>query len=193
MKSKSWPIKVNRAAGLTLIAVGLFGLLAFREAHLVLSTPISSWTQDPAADCGVVLTGGAGRVREGLALIEKGAIKTLVISGVNPQTELRDLVTPFDLALGVNPSSIVLERRSQTTYGNAHQSVPILEALHCRDLILVTSQVHMYRAHRTFSAALKNDMRIIPHAISASKGEEAPWNLATEVLKSMFYALWAYA
>ncbi|MFN7728936.1 MAG: YdcF family protein [Bdellovibrio sp.] len=173
--------------------MGLFGLIAFREAHLVLSTPISSWTQDPLADCGVVLTGGAGRVREGMALFEKGAIKTLVISGVNPQTELRDLMTPFDLALGVNPKDIILERRSQTTYGNAHQSIPILEALHCRDLILITSSVHMYRAHRTFAAAIPGDMRIIQHAVAAPKAEEDFFNLATEVLKSMFYSLWAYA
>ena len=186
------PTKVKRLGGLILIAIGIFGLLAVREAGRVISTPMTAWTQDPTADCAVVLTGGPGRVREGLALLEKGLIKTLIISGVNPQTELHDLVTPMDLAFGLNREQVILERRSLTTYGNAHQSSPILEALRCRDLVLVTSRLHMFRARKTFEAAIPPSMKIISHAIPSPKVEEEPLGLVTEVLKSLFYSVWAY-
>ena len=192
LKSKSWQFGIKRIAGLILIVLGVLVLLVVREANLVLSTPITAWTQDPVADCAVVLTGGSGRVREGLSLLEKGLIKTLIISGVNPTTELHDLLTPMDVALGTQARQVILERRSHTTYGNAHQSTPILEALRCRDLVLVTSEMHMYRARRTFEAALPSEMKIIPHAVPAPKAEEEAWGLATEVLISMFYSAWAY-
>lgn len=172
---------------------GLFVLLVVREANRVLETPITSWSQDPVADCAVVLTGGAGRIREGLALIQKGLVKTLVISGVNPNTDVHDLVTPMDQAFGTSLPQVILERHSQTTYGNARQSAPILEALRCRDLVLVTSQAHMYRARKTFEAALPSSIKILPHAVPSSKGETETFAFATEVLKSLFYSLWAYA
>lgn len=174
------------------MALGILVLFTVREARHVLATPISSWSQDPSADCAVVLTGGPGRVREGIALLEKGLVKTLVISGVNPSTELHDLVSPMDLAFGLKPQQVILERRSMTTYGNAHQSAPILEALRCRDLVLVTSKLHMHRARRTFEAALPASMRIISHSVPTPKGEEEAWSLGTEVLKSLFYSAWAY-
>ena len=183
----------KRLLGLVLILIGVGVLLSIREANRILSFPISAWKQDPVADCAVVLTGGAGRVREGMALVEKGLVKTLIISGVNPNTDLYDLVTPMDLSLGVKPSQIILERRSLTTYGNARQSGPILEALRCGEIVLITSQIHMYRAKKTFEAALPETIKIVPHAVPASKSEEENWNLTTEVLKSLFYSLWAYS
>lgn len=163
-----------------------------REARKVLSISISSWATDPTADCGVVLTGGAGRLREGIALMQRNSIKTLIISGVHPQTELRDLIAPFDIAIGANPSQIILERRSQTTYGNAQQSMPLLEALQCKDFILITSSLHMYRAQRTFLANLPSSIQMLTHATPPSKVEESYFGLATEVLKSIFYSIWAY-
>lgn len=189
---KSWRLG-KRIIGLGLVAVGIFVLLVVREANRVLETPIGSWSQDPVADCAVVLTGGAGRIREGLSLVEKGLIKTLVISGVNPNTDVHDLVTPMDQAFGANLPQVILERHSMTTYGNARQSAPILEALRCRDLVLVTSQAHMYRARKTFEAALPQTMRIIPHAVPSSRGETDSVAFATEVLKSLFYSIWAYS
>lgn len=192
MKSKSWLTKHRPTAVLFLFVFSALLFLAAREAHHILSVPVSSWTLDSSADCGVVLTGGAGRVREGLALLERGQIKTLIISGVHPQTELRDLLTPFDFSIGVLPSQVILERRSQTTYGNAQQSTPILEALHCHDFMLVTSVVHMYRAQKTFQAALPDQIHLIPYAIAGAKVEDSYFGLATEVLKSLFYSVWAY-
>ena len=192
LKLKSWRLGAKRLAGIVLVVLGLFLLVFVREANLILETKMSSWTQDPTADCAVVLTGGSGRVREGVALLQKGLIKTLVISGVHSTTELHDLITPMDLALGVNPQQVILERRSLTTYGNAHQSAPILEALRCRDFVLITSRIHMYRAKRSFEAALPPDIHMIAHATPSPKVEEETWGLATEVLKSLFYSLWAY-
>ncbi len=189
---KSWPIGAKRLILSVVLGVGLLAFLAIREGSRVLSTPITSWTQDPSADCAVVLTGGSGRVREGLSLLGRGFVKTLIISGVNPATDLQDLLTPMDLVTGIMREQVILERRSLTTYGNAHQSTPILEALRCRDFVLVTSRLHMYRARKTFEAALPSNIQIIQHAIPAPKVEEELIAVTTEVVKSMFYSLWAY-
>ena len=65
-----------------ILIAGLF--VTFQEYKKISSEPIGSWQTDMQADCAVVLTGGANRVREGFDLLSRGQIRKLIISGVNP-------------------------------------------------------------------------------------------------------------
>jgi len=171
--------------------VGIF-YFYFYETRLLLQTPIDAWENDSSADCAVVLTGGPGRVKEGLDLLIRRQVQRVIIAGVNPQVGLKDLYPQLALYPQLNERDLVLERRSETTYGNAQQSLPIVEALQCRSILLVTSYLHMNRAHKTFTSTYPPEIKVLPYSVAGSDFPPHNGDLFMEVLKTWFYALWAY-
>lgn len=172
-----------------------FSLAAYRfydELLKIQNEQIQSWLKSPSADCAVVLTGGPGRVREGFDLLANQKVKKLIISGVYANARLREIMPVWPLYGNLSENDVVLDRRSETTYGNAQQSLPIVEALKCRDILLITSRLHMYRAYSTFRATFPENIYIHRHAIIGGRGESFRWEQSLEVLKSIFYASWAY-
>jgi uncharacterized SAM-binding protein YcdF (DUF218 family) len=163
-----------------------------KEMRKVNSFEVTSWTEDQTADCGVVLTGGPQRIREGFDLLIRGSIQKLIISGVNPQAELRDIFPLWPYHGNLKEADVILEKFSQTTYGNAQQSLALVEALRCRDVVLVTGRLHMYRALSTFKAEFPPAISISPRTVVAGSLEPETGELVLETLKSMFYSFWAY-
>lgn len=162
------------------------------EYRAVTSEPVLSWTQNQVADCAVVLTGGAGRVREGFDLLSNQNVKKLIISGVNPRSRLREIIPVWSFYGNLREDDVVLERRSETTYGNALQSLPIVEALRCRDIILVTSRSHMYRSFKTFRGSFPENIEIFKHPVVSGRYDVGSLESLIEAFKSLFYSLWAY-
>lgn len=179
-----------------LVSVTLFSLamtwLYMREIKRVSSFGPTAWEEDHRADCAVVLTGGPGRVREGFDLLAREAVQKLIISGVHPYASLREIFPQWPFYGNINERDVVLERRSETTYGNAQQSLPLVEALHCRSLVLITSTLHMYRAQRTFRNVFPPDFPIVYRAILSGRYKPGFQDLAIEATKSIFYSIWAY-
>ena len=143
-------------------------------------------------DCGVVLTGSAGRVREGFDLLEQGQIGKLIISGVHSQNTLKDLLPLWPYYTKAQEDTVFLEKRSETTYGNAVQSLQFVQALKCRDLLLITSELHMYRAFHTFRPVFPEPMFIYKHSVLTPRGRFSVFDFFLEVVKSLFYRPWAY-
>ncbi len=139
-----------------------------------------------------MLTGAPGRVREGFDLLAQKRIKKLIISGVYQYTELSDLFPVWPFYSDINENDIVLEKRSGTTYGNAQQTLPLVEALRCRSLVLITSRLHMFRSLRIFQAAFPQDFPIYPRAIVSGRLDPRMDDVFFETTKSIFYSLWAY-
>ena len=175
-----------------LLIFSVFLIFFVREYELILREPIQAWSDDITADCAVVLTGGVGRVREGFDLLSRGQIKKLVISGVHRDVQLSELMAFSPFYGNLSEKDVVLDRRSGTTYGNAQQTLPIVEALGCRDVALVTSNLHMFRAYRTFMASYPANIKIYKYSVNTLRSEMGFYEVSTEVLKSLFYALWAY-
>ncbi len=170
----------------------VFTFFFIREWNRIQNIEMTSWAQAVSADCGVVLTGGPGRIREGFALLENSSIKKLVISGVHLQSQLRDIFPMWAFYSHARESDVVLEKKSQTTYGNAQQSLSLVEALQCRDLVLITSRLHMYRSSKTFKAVMPESIDIRLHPVVAGSLRASFWETSIEVIKSLFYSLWAY-
>jgi len=199
LRLKWWPTEVDPKAkqkkaialGSVLVVLTLAILIA-KEYGRVRSYSVNSWTEDMTADCAVVLTGGSNRIREGIDLLAQKAVQKLIISGVHPKATLREIFPLLPFYGTVNEQDIILEKRSTTTYGNAQQSLPLVETLKCRDLILVTSNIHMYRAFRTFRAIYPVQVPILPRAVLAGRGESGADEIFFEALKSIFYSLWTY-
>lgn len=170
----------------------LIAVFMYREYHKVISIKADSWTTDVVGDCAVVLTGGRGRVKEGFSLLSRGAIRKLIISGVYEKAQLRDLYPEIIFNSTIEPNDILLEKHSQTTYGNALQTRTLVDALKCRDLILITSQTHMYRAYKTFRSHFPREFLISKRAIVAGSHEHEWSEALEEAMKSIFYSSWTY-
>ncbi len=160
--------------------------------NLVAEQPANAWTDLQQADCAIVLTGERNRLDEGLDLLYQNKVNKLIVSGVNPNSHLEEIFPHLVFYGKIQKENIILEKNSKTTYGNAQQTLPLVEALKCQDLILITSRLHMHRSLKTFQATYPAHITIYPRA-TAGKHYHLPWDqLATESLKSMFYSLWAY-
>lgn len=164
----------------------------YLEMHNVSRQGISSWTEDHSADCAVVLTGGPNRVREGFDLLAQRRVKKLILSGVHPGARLREIFPQWPFYGRLEEEDVVLERRSKTTFGNIQQTIPLIEALYCRDVILITSKIHMYRALKTFEASSQNRYPIYPRAVVGKTYGEGALDLWIETAKSLFYRAFAY-
>jgi uncharacterized SAM-binding protein YcdF (DUF218 family) len=170
-------------------AAFIFVALMIFEATRIMAVPVNSWTEDQRADCAIVLTGAPGRVREGLDLLAQGAVRKLIISGVHPLSQLREIFPIWPYYGELREEDVILERRSRTTYGNAQQTLPLVEAFHCQRIILVTSRLHMRRATKTFRWVYPADIEILSRAtISTQLGPHTD-DLVLETVKSIFYNL----
>lgn len=154
--------------------------------------PVQSWHALEGADCAIVLTGGRGRLRQGLQLLRRGQIRHLIISGVHVGTQIVDLISWQDELMNWGLNNLHLEHYSRTTYGNAQQSWPLAEALDCSSVYLMTSQVHMPRALKTFSANKPRSIALIPRSTPAPFMERDFSAKIWESIKDVFYSYWAY-
>lgn len=181
---------------LAFAAVGI-GLIFFlvRGAQLykeIANSPPTSWTDDHRGDCAVVLTGAIGRVREGFDLLVQNRIQKLVISGVFEKSTLTEIFPELPYYGIADSNSIVLEKRSTTTYGNAIQSLALVEAMKCHSVVIITSTIHRYRVQKIFEEVFPDDIALSYRTV-VSGHRYPPWTeVSYEVLKSMFYSLWAY-
>ena len=156
------------------------------------SVKSTAWTQASEADCGIVLTGGPGRIREGMDLLANKNIRKLIISGVNPNSDIKEIFPLWVFYPEVDEKDVVLEKRSETTFGNATQSLPLVEILGCQDVMIITSALHMYRSKRTFNRVFPKFIDIKTHMQARSGESDTAFDRLQETLKSLFYSVWAY-
>ncbi len=164
------------------------GFLFVDKAVEIQQEPVTIWDKNlPTADCGVVLTGGSGRIREAFDLLQQSLIGKLIVSGVYNESQLNDIFPYLSYYPEVQVSRIILDKRSLTTYGNARFSLNIVEAEHCRDVLLITSQIHMQRAFKIFRYVFPETVNIKKVAVNNSKSEAGYFDLGLEVIKSYSY------
>lgn len=172
--------------------VVLFIIIFYFEYVAVSSVRSTAWTHASEADCGIVLTGGPGRIREAMDLLANKNIRKLIISGVNPNSDIKEIFPLWVYYPEVDEKDVVLEKRSETTFGNATQSLPLAEILNCQDVVIITSALHMYRSKRTFYRVFPKVIDIKTHVMVRSSESDSNFDRLQETLKSLFYSVWAY-
>lgn len=164
----------------------------FKNLGYVTATEASAWTEDHRADCGVVLTGGPNRISDAFEQLYLKRVKKLIISGVYSKTTLNDIFPQRFFFGDLNENDIILEKQSLTTFGNAKESLSLVEALNCKDVVLITSRLHMYRAYKTFRLYFPKDIPIYPRS-TVGKRYRHSWTMASiEALKTIFYDTWIF-
>lgn len=139
------------------------------------------------SDCGVVLTGAPGRVREAFDVLALKKIDKLIISGVYKDAQLHEIFPYLSEYPDIKSDQIILEKISGSTYQNAIQSLVMVQELKCKNILLMTSQLHMHRAYKTFQNTFPVDIEIRKYSILNSAKEVSESTIFFESFKSLFY------
>ena len=153
-----------------------FAVLAWLIGLLWFATSLPDSVADPEVKTGaiVVLTGGSGRVAQGLKLLSQGRARRLFVSGVYRGVDVEELLrvsrqSPQELAC-----CIALGYRADNTRGNALETRAWLREQNLRSLRLVTSAYHMPRSLLEFRR-LMPDIKIVPHPVFPEGFEPGTW------------------
>ena len=126
--------------------------------HFVLTLPKISSTVAPLATDGiVVITGGQQRLADGLRLLEIGAGKALLVSGVGQGVSKSILANELDLDAPVRKlldCCVTLEFKARDTRGNALAASQWAANKKFQSIRLVTSNYHMPRAKHVFTSKM---------------------------------------
>lgn len=130
--------------------------------------------QDEKTDAIVVLTGGRGRIEEGVRLYREHKARWLFLIGVDPSVQKRDLLKGGDGKK--DEEGIILEKVSRNTLENAFYSRDLIIKKDVRSIMLITSRYHMKRATLIFRNLLPKDVAIYPHPVDSKNLKEKWWN-----------------
>lgn len=141
------------------------------------------------SDAVVVLTGGDGRIEEGLELFASGSAPNLFISGVHKDVKESEIRSLWKDAPPLPACCIILGHEALSTTQNAFETRDWVRQKHFETIRLVTADYHMNRALLELSRALPG-IRILPHPIrQPSWTPDHPrfrWLYFTEYDKTLF-------
>jgi uncharacterized SAM-binding protein YcdF (DUF218 family) len=107
-----------------------------------------------ATDAIVVLTGGQLRLREGLRLMAEGKARKLLVSGVNRNVELQELLRVARQGPEGLECCVELGYDADSTQGNAREAAAFVARENIASLRLVTANYHLRRATLEFRRAM---------------------------------------
>ncbi|MBF8251032.1 MAG: YdcF-like protein of unknown function DUF218 [Deltaproteobacteria bacterium] len=150
------------------------------------------------ADAIVVLTGGTGRVEEGLRLFREGRGGYLILSGVEETSSLGAIFPGRDLKTTVDTSRIILDIESRRTIDNAFNVKKIVEEKGFKSLVLVTSNYHMKRASTILSKTINGEVKLYRNPVRGPNFKDEEWwgNLkslklvTSEFFKYIWFHIW---
>ena len=139
-----------------LLLVGVLGIFILLSPFWLSATAKLLVKQKPTtqADIIVVLGGGSGkRIAFASTLYHDGVAPTLLMSGGGKESgfDLAGLMSKYAQKSGVPSTNILSESKSLSTYGNATESLKVINTLdHINRILIVTSKFHTRRSYMTF-------------------------------------------
>jgi uncharacterized SAM-binding protein YcdF (DUF218 family) len=159
-----------------LIGFAILCLVSWLVGLLWFAADLPTSVAEPGreTDAIVVLTGGRGRVHQGLDLLAEQRAKKLFISGVYRGVDVRELLrisqqSPADLEC-----CIALGYEADSTRGNAIETADWLREQGMGSLRLVTSAYHMPRSLLEFRRVMP-DVMIVPHPVFPQQVRQREW------------------
>jgi uncharacterized SAM-binding protein YcdF (DUF218 family) len=126
------------------------------------------------ADAIVALTGGEARIPEAVRLLAQGKGRRLLISGVNPTTTRRELVSLAPNSQHLFRCCIDVGREARDTIGNADETSQWVKQRRFRSLIVVTADYHMPRSLAELRRTLP-DVELIPYPVQQRNVHVNSW------------------
>jgi uncharacterized SAM-binding protein YcdF (DUF218 family) len=118
------------------------------------------------SDAVVVLTGGANRIDRGLAILESGGAKRMLISGVDLDVKPQELAAEYDRPQKLFDCCIDLGFRAVDTRSNALETARWAAKHKVKTMRLVTHDWHMRRARLELDQVLPDTVSVTNDAVS---------------------------
>lgn len=141
-------------------------LLGFAAFVVALPGPAASAHTDGI----IVLTGGKGRIERGIALMERGAAKRMLVSGVDPSVRAAELIAVQNAPQQLFACCVDLGKTAIDTRTNAEESAAWINLHKFRTIRLVTTDWHMPRARFELARQLSADIVITNDAVESTPG-----------------------
>ncbi len=127
---------------------------------------------DPAVrtDGIVVLTGGQGRLARGVALLEAGAAKRLLVSGVDPSVRPHELAMQVAKPRALFDCCVDLGREAVDTRSNGAEVAAWVKRHRYSSIRVVTSNYHARRARLEIAERLPPGVVIVDDPVAVGFG-----------------------
>lgn len=161
---------ISRIGGALILLAGIWGAGLFRYADAI---PVQVDQPDLKTDAIVVLTGGSGRLDEGLKLLERGLTEKLFISGVYKGVDMKNLLQAYR----ENPQDLnccVAIGHAEDTINNAVETAQWARDNAVQSLRLVTSAYHMPRSVLEFEYAMPGVV-LVEHPVFPAHVKQQDW------------------
>lgn len=161
---------ISRIGAVLILSAGLWGAGLFRFADTL---PTIVVEPNGKTDAIVVLTGGSGRLDEGLRLLEQGFAAKLFISGVYKGVDMENLLKAYRESPS-NLNCCVAIGHAEDTINNALETGKWARANSIASLRLVTSAYHMPRAMLEFKYAVPGVI-LVEHPVFPAHVKQEDW------------------
>ena len=121
--------------------------------------------QGVKTDAVIVPTGGPGRIARGLAVLQSGDAKRMLVSGVDPEVRPQEFAAEFDVSPRQMACCITLGFAAVDTRSNAAETAKWVAQNEIRSLRLVTTDWHMRRAAGELDRTLPSHVTVIRDAV----------------------------
>ncbi|MCC6176872.1 MAG: YdcF family protein [Chloroflexi bacterium] len=133
-----------------------------------------------ASDAIIVISGdeALARYREGVRLFRAGWAPTLIFSGAtwDGSDSNAEVMRTMAVAEGVPPGAILVDHLGDDTYGNAVNTLTLMESHALHSAILVTSPYHLQRALLTFQGVYQDSgIRLVGRAAPDGAWRKINW------------------
>lgn len=149
-----------------LSSVVLVWALGFLWFTIALPQPAETALSDgTAADAVIVPTGGAGRIAQGLAVMDAGLAAKMLVSGVDPEVTPEEFAAEFEVDAALMDCCITLGYAAVDTRGNAAETAEWAAQNGVQSMRLVTTDWHMRRAAGELGRTLPPSVTVIRDAV----------------------------
>jgi uncharacterized SAM-binding protein YcdF (DUF218 family) len=177
---------------LAIVSLGLaVALLAAGFLWFVRALPVTEAAPAHKAEGIVVLTGAAFRIGDALDLLAAGHGKRLLITGVNPQTRSREILSLVPEHRRWFTCCVDLDHSATNTIGNAIETRRWVKARGFKSLIVVTSNFHMPRAMAELGHQLP-DVALEPFPVVSDRVRVEDWWSSPSIAKLLFFEYLKY-
>ncbi len=118
-----------------------------------------------STDAVIVPTGGAGRIAQGLAVLDSGLADRMLVTGVDPEVTEEEFATEFDVENARMECCVTLGFRAVDTRTNATETADWVEKNDVQSLRLVTTDWHMRRAAGELDRTLPSGVEVVRDAV----------------------------
>lgn len=141
----------------------LLWLLGFLWFVMFLPQPAPDKT---VTDGIVVLTGAAGRIERGVALLQAKAGRELLVSGVDRDVKPGEFAKAYKVPKDLMKCCVTLGREAVDTRSNAIETSDWLTRRHYRSIRFITSDWHMRRARYELVQQLHQPVTVLADAVA---------------------------